>query len=169
MTTKTIVIREPKIRQKFAAAEEAGDLEAMVEISTDDELLEDEWRAASQEARAGVERLIEQKRAVHGEKDWLSLVIREGLVLVKTSLEVDVQMLLRLIACDHQRIRDLEEKLAGLQAPTLRYVGTWKGGTEYRRGNFVTHAGSLWHANTDTSEIPGKSNDWTLAVKSGRP
>lgn len=54
-----------------------------------------------------------------------------------------------------------------LAFPVMIYQGVFKEGTAYRRGDVVTWAGSLWHADNDTTEKPGVK-DWTLAVKKGR-
>jgi hypothetical protein len=62
-----------------------------------------------------------------------------------------------------ERIRALERR------PTLRYEGVWQSGKTYQRGNVVTDAGSMWHANIATSARPGSDTSaWTLAVKRGR-
>jgi hypothetical protein len=67
------------------------------------------------------------------------------------------------------KFQAIEERLAALEAQQaeFRYCGVWTGGREYRRGNFVTHNGGIWHCNEDTGEKPGISNSWTLACKSG--
>jgi hypothetical protein len=50
----------------------------------------------------------------------------------------------------------------------LRYMGVWNADQYYVLGNFVTHAGSLWHCNVQqTMARPGHSKDWQLAVKRG--
>jgi hypothetical protein len=50
----------------------------------------------------------------------------------------------------------------------LRYCGTWVDRAHYRKGNLVTHAGSLWHANiNEPGTLPGNDpTAWTLCVKS---
>jgi hypothetical protein len=59
------------------------------------------------------------------------------------------------------------EKLESEQRE-FRYCGVWGGGP-YKRGNFVTHQGSLWHCNLDTENKPGKDPvAWTLCVKRGK-
>ena len=61
------------------------------------------------------------------------------------------------------RIADLESRMSEFQ-----YCGVWHDGA-YKRGNFVTHDGSVWHCNVDTCEKPGTdSTAWTLAVKHGK-
>lgn len=53
--------------------------------------------------------------------------------------------------------------------PTMQYRDVFKQGQTYRAGECVTWAGSLWHANQETSDKPGNgSKAWTLAVKCGR-
>jgi hypothetical protein len=61
------------------------------------------------------------------------------------------------------RIKELETSAAN-----FKYVGVFKQGQACAAGNFATHDGSVWHANTDTVEVPGKGSDWQLAVKRGR-
>lgn len=54
--------------------------------------------------------------------------------------------------------------------PDLRYCGVWKDGGDYRAGNLLTYAGSLWHCNqTGATARPGDgSEEWTLVAKKGR-
>jgi hypothetical protein len=68
----------------------------------------------------------------------------------------------QLVALD-DRLRLLEDT-----AGNLHYCGVFKPGVQYRRGNFVTYGGSLWHCNVDTDRGPTDSKDWTLAVKRGQ-
>lgn len=52
--------------------------------------------------------------------------------------------------------------------PVNIYRGVYREGVQYKAGNTATWAGSLWHANTDTTEKPGEGQPaWTLAVKRG--
>lgn len=53
--------------------------------------------------------------------------------------------------------------------PEIRYSGIWSKDAIYRPGSFVTHAGSLWHSNSESKGMrPGDgSGCWTLAVKRG--
>jgi hypothetical protein len=56
-----------------------------------------------------------------------------------------------------------------IKLPAMIYRGVYVQGTTYERGDVVTWAGSLWHANADTTTRPGDgSPHWTLAVKRGR-
>jgi hypothetical protein len=53
--------------------------------------------------------------------------------------------------------------------PVDIYRGVWVEGKQYERGDGVTWAGAVWHANGETLTKPGDgSKDWTLKVKKGR-
>ncbi|MGL1834935.1 hypothetical protein ACKVEX_15175 [Rhodocyclaceae bacterium SMB388] len=68
------------------------------------------------------------------------------------------------------RIDALERRLAELEGSTkMLYRGVWKPGATASKGEFWTHAGSVWHANETTDQQPGADYlAWTLAVKRGR-
>lgn len=91
-----------------------------------------------------------------------ALVAALGKVIVdevKRSLEPVQQELARLtLKLEHAELRVRE----------MRYCGIWSDRGIYKMGNFVTHSGSLWHANVDhVSTVPGQDpTAWTLAVKS---
>lgn len=55
-----------------------------------------------------------------------------------------------------------------VEIPVPVYEGVYKSGEDYVKGDFVTFSGSLWHCNEATTEKPGQSKAWTLAVKRGR-
>ncbi|HZF97721.1 MAG TPA: hypothetical protein VEY92_05680 [Pseudoxanthomonas sp.] len=79
----------------------------------------------------------------------------------------------KLLGEQEPRLKAIEDKLKALESSIaerkgFEYQGIYEQGVEYMRGDFVTHAGSLWHANTKTNARPGESNKWTLAVKKGR-
>ncbi len=59
----------------------------------------------------------------------------------------------------------VSEKTVSL--PVMIYRGVYSEGTEYKKGDTVTWAGSVYHCNKDTSDKPGTDN-WTLAAKRGR-
>lgn len=53
--------------------------------------------------------------------------------------------------------------------PKIEYRDVWKEGEEYTKGNLATWGGSLWHCNeSGSTDKPGTSDAWTLAVKRGR-
>jgi hypothetical protein len=73
------------------------------------------------------------------------------------------------------RLIALEAEVAGLRVESKKlvargviYRGVYASADEYKRGDLVTFDGSMWHANEETRERPGKSSAWTLAVKRGR-
>jgi hypothetical protein len=71
--------------------------------------------------------------------------------------------LYRLILNLHNRNADRIEKSG------LRYKGVYQTAMQYKRGDFVTRDGSMWHCNADgTTETPGSGNGWQLAVKAGK-
>ena len=67
------------------------------------------------------------------------------------------------------RLDDAERKIATLEAQKgIAYKGVWRQGEHYDRGQYVTCAGSLWHANESTDSRPGDCMHWTLVVKAGK-
>ncbi len=72
-----------------------------------------------------------------------------------------------------QRFKALEKRIevAVKNQPGHRLSrGTWAAGKIVRaQDKFVTHHGSLWHCNVQTTEAPGTAGGFfTLAVKAGR-
>jgi hypothetical protein len=64
---------------------------------------------------------------------------------------------------------DIDLRLQTIEnAGATAYQGTYDPDRQYSKGQFVTHNGSLWHANELTRARPGDGPDWTLAVKRGR-
>ena len=63
---------------------------------------------------------------------------------------------------------ELRFEATELTAREMRYAGTWHANAKYKKGNFVTHSGSLWACRIDDIQtIPGADFDgWQLAVKS---
>lgn len=53
-----------------------------------------------------------------------------------------------------------------MATPVMIYRGVWTNG-DFKRGDTVTHEGSLWHCQCDTDAQPGTSGDWKLAAKRG--
>lgn len=53
-----------------------------------------------------------------------------------------------------------------IQLPIAIYRGVWEE-KAYEHGDLVTHDGGMWHAMQATTEKPGTSPDWKLAVKRG--
>jgi hypothetical protein len=67
-------------------------------------------------------------------------------------------------------VRELKSQVRELEEGGIRYCGVYQRSTDYRRGDCVTYAGSMWVAITATRpmEAPGKAECWQLAVKHGR-
>lgn len=66
-----------------------------------------------------------------------------------------------------QRMEALSDRIAGIESKGVEYLGVWQAAASYKRGNLVTHGGSIWHANEDTRAKPGDGKTWTLACKGG--
>lgn len=64
-------------------------------------------------------------------------------------------------------VEEIEKALAK-RPGGLTYEGVWAAGREYAVDAFVTHSGSLWACRQQTTEQPGRSPHWQLAVKRGR-
>lgn len=59
-------------------------------------------------------------------------------------------------------VERLEEQVAA-----RAYRGIWSASVDdFRKGQLVTHKGTLWHCNVDaTTDRPGTSDAWTLMAK----
>jgi hypothetical protein len=69
------------------------------------------------------------------------------------------------------RIAVLEKRIEEFERGGFEYRGIYQRAQAYRRGQVVTHDGSMWVAAKDTVLPPGAPegmNEWTLAVKRGR-
>ena len=91
-------------------------------------------------------------------------------------LSVDASSLLaERLAAAEERAGDLERRLRALELrfeterKGFHYAGAWHDGDTYNEHDFATHQGSLWCCLEDgTTDRPGTSNRWQLAVKSGK-
>jgi hypothetical protein len=71
---------------------------------------------------------------------------------------------LRLSFGDGEQTKSVEFQMA-----TPEYLGVFKDGETYERGDMVTWAGSTWHCDEPKGLKPGApESGWTLAVKAGR-
>ena len=65
-----------------------------------------------------------------------------------------------------RKIKNLEDRLAvHEQSVSLRYKGVWKQGVTAEAGTFWTFQGALWACLGSTTERPGHSKNFQLAVK----
>ena len=52
------------------------------------------------------------------------------------------------------RCKALEDRVKELeQRPSVEYRGVWSAGQQYKRGNMVTHKGSVWHAEIESTGL----------------
>ena len=65
-----------------------------------------------------------------------------------------------------RRVVKLEKELAELTSGES-HKGVWDD-RQYKKGNVVTHQGSTWIAQDDTSTKPGTDPAWQLIVERGR-
>ncbi len=62
----------------------------------------------------------------------------------------------------------LQDRIGIVEMKGITYRGTYQRSAEYKRGEMTTHRGSMWSAVKSTSDEPGKTASWQLAVKAGR-
>jgi hypothetical protein len=69
-----------------------------------------------------------------------------------------------------KELRALRERIDALEAQSsLKYVGTWKAGGDYKPGQVVSYEGGMWHCKALTGTRPSRCAEaWQLCVKSGR-
>ena len=102
----------------------------------------------------------EERRAVEARVSPQRRAEIEG--LVKSLAPVIGDFVLKAVGPLQQRLKALESR------PTLRYLGVWDASRRYPPGSFVTHAGSIWHTDQETTGVrPGDGAIWRLAVKRG--
>lgn len=65
-------------------------------------------------------------------------------------------------------IAPLQRRIEELEAGAFSYEGVFEEGRRYRRNQFVTWQGSLWHCAGETGARPGTSSLWRLCVKGSR-
>jgi hypothetical protein len=66
--------------------------------------------------------------------------------------------------------KPLRERIAELEKRGVDYKGTFQRACSYRRGDIITHDGSMFVAIADVApnEAPGNGGNWQLAVKAGK-
>lgn len=74
------------------------------------------------------------------------------------ALETVIRPLVKEIGALRQRVAELEDR-------GLKYLGSYQRAADYRRGDSVTHKGSLWTAIKATEQEPGTSSHWQLSAK----
>jgi len=86
-------------------------------------------------------------------------------IRLDTAVQFNREQRLKLV----DEVKALRERVHALEsAPRLKYQGVYKEGQRYAVGDVVTHHGSMFHCNLETTGEPEKTYAWTLAVKRGR-
>ncbi|TPN38688.1 hypothetical protein FKO01_05000 [Mesorhizobium sp. B2-3-3] len=131
-----------------AGARKAGDratIEAAYEATLDwfrNRAAIDAWKAfPSPDTPIGAEILMLTIGTIKGIEAWFSARMTEA----------------------EQRIAELESK------PSVEYRGVWSAAQTYKHGHLVTHKGSVWHADIESTGLaPGEGTGWKMAVRRGQ-
>ena len=68
-----------------------------------------------------------------------------------------------------EKFAELGTKIADLERGQMKYLGVWQPGRAYTKGNVVTHDGSMFHCEYEsTISKPGDGEFWRLCVKRGK-
>jgi hypothetical protein len=69
-----------------------------------------------------------------------------------------------------EAVMPLRERIAELEKRGVDYKGVYQRAALYRRGDIITHDGSMYVAIADIepNELPGNGGKWVLAVKRGQ-
>jgi len=64
------------------------------------------------------------------------------------------------------RLDAIETRLAKVESKGVQYRGMWQAAQSYKRGDLVTlDSGGLWHANAETTAVPGDDvASWTMMI-----
>jgi hypothetical protein len=93
------------------------------------------------------------------------LTTKELTMIGKMTAEVIREHLSDVLPPLIHRIKAMEDRLAEAETRGLQYMGIHQRALDYKRGDVVTHGGSLWIALRATGDAPGASDCWQLAVK----
>lgn len=103
------------------------------------------------------------------QKDAALAALAESNVVVRVGMLAEVlDSIKKMFRRDRDLLADLQKRVDALEATPIQYDGPHEQGKSYVKGTFVTHDGSLWHCNRETTSRPGDGPAWTLAVKRGR-
>ena len=109
-------------------------------------------------------------------EEWVNKCLKDGLSWKDIMIEAMAVCLAKSVEVSHiggdkrrELERDIDMRLQAIESSAFEYSGAWKSDTKYRKNQFVTHRGSMWHAQIDCKGIvPGDGAIWKLAVKQGR-
>lgn len=62
-------------------------------------------------------------------------------------------------------VKDLQERVQGIEGKGLAYAGTWSRNVTYQHGDIAAHGGALWVASATTTDMPGASAAWQRMLK----
>lgn len=143
-----------EIKRKFDAAFERCDLDEMASIYKSKEFSEHIIDSAGEMVEQRV-KLISKGSAGVALAAFSEVLVTRALMQVVTAKRRALE----------KRVDALESKLA--EVSIMKYLGVHENGRVYERGEFVSHAGGMWHANRANKQRPGDGDAWTLAVKRG--
>lgn len=117
----------------------------------------------------GMEQDIRKQAAEHGRKTMAEVGSKATLTSIGRTL-----FMFSFLA--NTKLAELERRLARIEEKGVVYRGVFNASDEYRRGDLVSHGGSIFHCTrptqgvSPTHEQGAKALDhpWQLAVKRGR-
>lgn len=72
------------------------------------------------------------------------------------------------LAAISERLDRIQAQVTDIVEHGIRYRGYWSHGTKAARGDSFTHDGSVWRANSETIDEPGRdSSAWSVLVRKG--
>lgn len=95
----------------------------------------------------------------------LQAMRKQGMSDAELAKPASMESVLTLVDMLTKAINRNTDRVKGIQTKGVEYRGVFQSAQEYGRGDLVTFAGSMWHANCATRTKPGDGRDWTLAVK----
>jgi hypothetical protein len=118
------------------------------------------WSSEDAAAEAAADYRVKEVAALHQRVAALERGVRPGGPLCRAIGEAVGKLTGQVQHELAKRIKQLEER-------QLTFKGVHEPGQHYTLGSLVVKSGGLWCCTTPTSDTPGKSSSWTLAVKSG--
>ncbi|MBT2771318.1 hypothetical protein J7J47_03620 [Halomonas sp. ISL-60] len=135
-------------------------------ISTDKELLVktiESQAAVINELKLKVDELESTESVFEIDESQITDIINKLLLDTQTMPDINFEF-------DGERTLSVtvNDQVKTFEIPAQIYQGVHIENEEYHKGDTVTHQGALWHCKQITTEKPGQSEHWQLAVKSGR-
>jgi hypothetical protein len=133
---------------------------ARAETAFDVARLQERWQSEDAAAAAAADYRVKEVAALRQRVAALERGVRPGGPLCRAIGEVVGKL-------TGQVQRELAKRIKQLEDRQLTFKGVHEPGQHYALGSLVVKSGGLWCCTAPTSDTPGKSNSWTLAVKSG--